>query len=362
MRRRVVRTSFLMAFIVLFMLGSPVIPLIQEVSGDSLTIIDYDYEGIGADTTQYFVIWNRGTSDISMQANATVLEFVGSTAWPQLEMAVFVFDDALYTLGHLTKCWNFENYTCRLSFEAEGNARYVLAISNVDPNDDAVYNLTLMTEVEVDFQYTTMFDLDPVSEVQQNTVTVTYFETANPYTFRLESSENTRTVVHWESWSYAEEIYFLIYNKGVTCELFIGLIGLPLYYDYPSLTAFIIDFENYGSEDHMFDMWTLVNSTVGTTFTCESGHRYSFWIHRGSLDTPEVYIIFDTDGATTINFEYDFFADNPDGMVSVRFSVEDPWVEFNRYERDIAYGLLGIGAASVGGVGLLIVLLKKKYY
>lgn len=45
------------------MAGSLSVVLVEEVSADSLTIIDYDYEGIMPDTTQYFVLREVHLSD-----------------------------------------------------------------------------------------------------------------------------------------------------------------------------------------------------------------------------------------------------------------------------------------------------------
>ena len=58
----------------------------------------------------------------------------------------------------LASCSNFENYTCRCEFTGQTQTRYVIAVSNLDPVDDAVYNLTISSPSDVDFQYTDMYD------------------------------------------------------------------------------------------------------------------------------------------------------------------------------------------------------------
>ncbi|MHA1863760.1 MAG: hypothetical protein ACTSWA_08325, partial [Candidatus Thorarchaeota archaeon] len=72
-----------------FLTGSMTLTcFIENVDASSLSIIDYDYEGIAADSTQYFVLWNHGSQPVDLVANASVLEFVGATGWPQLEMRI----------------------------------------------------------------------------------------------------------------------------------------------------------------------------------------------------------------------------------------------------------------------------------
>lgn len=149
---------------------------IENVDGSSLSIIDYDYEGIAADSTQYFVLWIHGSQPVDIAVNASVLEFEGATGWPQLKMRIFEFQDYNYTEGYLAICWSSNNYTCRLSYQAENDSRYVLAVSNLDPVDDAVYNLTISSTQDIDFQYTAMYELDDVSNPQDNTISITYFE------------------------------------------------------------------------------------------------------------------------------------------------------------------------------------------
>ncbi|TFG97018.1 hypothetical protein E4H12_09655, partial [Candidatus Thorarchaeota archaeon] len=45
----------------------------ESADASSLSIIDYDYEGIAADSTQYFVIWVRGDQSVELTINASVL-------------------------------------------------------------------------------------------------------------------------------------------------------------------------------------------------------------------------------------------------------------------------------------------------
>ncbi|MHA1904289.1 MAG: hypothetical protein ACXADL_12795 [Candidatus Thorarchaeota archaeon] len=338
----------------------PSIGIVMETKADSLDIIDYDLEGIYADSTQFFVMWIQGLSEHLFEVNASVLEFVGATGWPQLEISIYNFNDFPYADNYLAKCWNFENYTLGCFFEASGESRYVIAVSNIDPVDDAVYNLTIHTEGAVDYQYTTMFDLYDFSNPCNETVSLTYFSTANPYLYRNEIGSNTRVIAEWIPTTETDEIYFMIYNKGETCELFVGLLGLPYYYLFPSLTAFVIDFESYDEDPvvHELDLWTFANYTVGANFTCEAGHRYNFWISVG-IDQPELHVFFDTFNATELNFEEDFFAENPDGVISLRPSFTNPWVEYQQLNRNIFNWILGIGGIGIAGIMVTVLFLKR---
>ncbi len=355
------RKAILIAVTVI--LGSFSISIVTDTAeASSLSIIDYDYEGIAADSTQYFVLWNRGSQEVDLIVNATVLEFVGSTGWPQLEMRIFQYQDYNYSDGHLAFCSNFENYTCRLDFNALNNTKYVLAVSNIDSSDDATYNLTISSEETVDFQYTSMFDVDDVSNPQDNTISITYFEQTNPFLYRLESQGTSRVVLEYIPYSTTDEMYFFIINKGETCNLYVGLLGIPYLTNYPDLTSFVIDFEDYGKEDNeILYLWTISNYSTGGYFECESGHRYNFWIDLGYY-RPDLYIVFDTFGAEDLNFDSDLLTANPDGEISVRLSFTDPWVEFQQLNRDVWNFYLGIGG-SVGAIGLFSIwYLRRRYY
>lgn len=334
---------------------------IESVDASSLSIIDYDYEGIAADSTQYFVLWIRGSHPVDLTVNASALEFVGATGWPQLELRIFEFQDYNYSESYLAICWSSNNYTCRLSYQAENNSRYVLAVSNLDPVDDATYNLTILSTQDIDFQYTAIYELDDVSNPQDNTISITYFESTNPYLYRLESSGTSRVVVEY-TYGTSDEIYFFIVNKGETCNLFVGLLGIPYYTDYPDLTAFVIDFEDYGQEDsEVLYLWTISNYSTGGTFECESGNRYNFWIDLGYY-TPDLYIIFDSFGEEDLNFDADFLATNPEDEISIRFSFTDPWVEFQNLNRDVWNWVLGLGGIVGGTVIFSIWYLRRRYY
>lgn len=334
---------------------------IENVDASSLSIIDYDYEGIAADSTQYFAFLINGSQPVDLTVNASVLEFEGATGWPQLEMRIFEFQDYNYTEDYLAICWSLNNYTCRLSYQAENDSRYVLAVSNLDPVDDAVYNLTISSTQDIDFQYTAMYELDDVSNPQDNTISITYFESSNPYLYRLENSGTSRIVVQY-MYDTTDEIYFFIINKGETCDLFVGLLGIPFYTDYPDLTAFVIDFEDYGQEDReILYLWTISNYSTGGTFECESGHRYNFWIDFGYY-TPDLYIIFDSFGEEYLNFDADLLASNPEDEISIRFSFTDPWVEFQNLSRNTWNWILGIGGI-VGGTAIFSIwYLRRRYY
>ncbi|MGY5858030.1 MAG: hypothetical protein RTU63_01575 [Candidatus Thorarchaeota archaeon] len=334
---------------------------IESADASSLTIIDYDYEGIAADSTQYFVLWIRGGQPVDLAINASVLEFVGATGWPQLEMRIYDFQDYNYSDDYLARCWNSNNYTCKLSFLANNNSRYVLSVINLDPIDDAVYNLTISSTQTIDFQYTSKYELDDVSNPGENTISLTYFESSNPYLYRLESAGTTRVVVEYFPYGSAEEIYFFIINKGATCDLFVGLLGIPYYTDYPDLTAFVVDFEEYGQEDReILYLWTIVNFTTGGTFRCESGHRYNFWIDLGYYE-PELYVVFDSLGTENLNFDADLLASNPDNEISIRFSLVDPWLEFQQLNRNVWSYWLGIGGVTSAGALFSIWFLRRRY-
>jgi hypothetical protein len=53
--------------------------IVNNAAASTINIIDYDLEGIDADTSQYYVLWVRGEATVPLEVNASVLEFVGST-------------------------------------------------------------------------------------------------------------------------------------------------------------------------------------------------------------------------------------------------------------------------------------------
>ncbi len=354
-------TILLALSLVLSLLG---VTSVSVVEASSITIIDYELEGINAGTSQYYVLWYRGPGIVSLDVNATVLEFVGATGWPQIVIDVFNYDDYSYNTGALASCGTNDNYTCRLNFNALSNDKYVVAVTNLDPVDDAVYNITFSSPDSIDFQYTSMFDIDDIIDPQANTLSITYFHSTNPYLFRFTSSGNSRIVVEHIPYSTTDELYFMIYNKGNTTDLFVGILGLPYVEPYPSLTAFIIDFEDYGQEDkEVLYLWTFSNYSCSGVFTCESGHRYNFWIDLGYWK-PDLYIFFDTFENEELNYEPDLLEENPDDMVSLRLSFTDPWIEYRELQRDIFNYYLGIGglAAAGGGVFLFFIWYYRRRY
>ncbi len=348
-------SSFVIISILIAILTVPTI--VNNAAASSINIIDYDLEGINADTSQYYVLWVRGDTLVPLEVNASVLEFVGSTGWPQLSIEVFEYEDYSYSSGALASCGTSDNYTCRLNFDALGHDKYVIAVQNLDPVDDAVYNITFSSPDTVDFQYTSMFDIDDIVNPQSNTISITYFESTNPYLFRLESSGESRVVaqyISYSTFSSSDELYFMIYNKGNTTDLFVGILGLPYIEPYPSLTAFIIDFEDYGEDNReVLYLWTISNYSSSGIFTCESGHRYNFWIDIGDWE-PDLYVVFDTFGNEELNFEADLLAENPEGVVSLRLSFIDPWLEYQNLQRDIFNYYLGIGGLVAGGSGVFL--------
>jgi hypothetical protein len=340
---------------IILLLGIVIVPtIVDKVDASSITIIDYDLEGIYADTTQYYVLWVRGGITVPTEVNASVLEFEGSTGWPQLSIEIFEYEDYSYNEGLLAICGTSSNYTCRLNFDAVGYEKYVVAVTNLDSIDDAVYNITFSSPDSIDFQYTSIFDIDDVEDTQVNTVSITYFHTTNPYLFRLRSSGDSRVVIEYNRYSTTDELYFMIYNKGNTTDLFVGILGLPYVEPYPSLTSYIIDFEDVGEEDNeVLNLWTISNYSCSGIFTCESGHRYNFWIGLGYWE-PDLYVVFDTFDNEELNYEPDLLAENPEGVVSLRLSFTDPWLEYRQLERDIFNYMLGIGGLAAGGGGVLL--------
>lgn len=195
MIRRARAYVVLSLLVLLVAAGSLSIVLIEEVSADTLTIIDYDYEGILQDETQYFVLWNHGTKTFDLQVNISALEFEGATGWPDFELKLYEFDDYDYGNGYLKRSQTDTNYSCRINFEIDGDERYVIAVHNQDTIDDAIYNISLVSFEAVDFQYTSMFEMDDVSSPGDDTIGFTYFETASPYLYRLEGFSETRVIV-----------------------------------------------------------------------------------------------------------------------------------------------------------------------
>jgi len=345
-------SSLVVISVLIAILAVPTI--IDTTAASSINIIDYDLEGINADTSQYYVIWVRGEETVPLEVNASVIEFVGSTGWPQFSIEIFEYEDYSYNIGALASCGTNDNYTCRLNFNASGHDKYVVAVKNLDQADDAVYNITFSSPNSIDFQYTSFFDIDDIVDPQSNTISITYFQSTNPYLFRFESYGDSRVVLEYSQYITSDELYFMIYNKGNTTELFVGILGLPYLEPYPSLTAFIIDFEDYGNEDkEVLYLWTISNYSCSGFFTCESGHRYNFWIDLGYWK-PELYVFFDTFENEELNYEAELFEENPDGVVSLRLSFVDPWLEYQNLQRDIFYFNLGIGGLAAGGGGVFL--------
>lgn len=358
------RSKISMIILILFSLSFASATYAHEASADGIDIIDSDYEGILPSSTQYFVINNMGSRSYDLQANISALEFEGATGWPNVRLAVYDFWNPDYLENYLDASSTNENYSCRVFFEAKSEGRYVIAVSNLDPVDDAVYNISIISEVDLDFQYTSLFDMDDYDADESETIVITYFERTNPYYYRLEGYDQTRVVVEWMPLYNQLEYYFLIYNKAETCELFVGLVGVPYYGStFPSLTAAIADFEDLdaGKEDSQFILFSIANYSTGGFFTCESGHRYRFWIDSGIYE-PDVYIIFDSYDGPPLDFDADLFSENPDDVVSLRPSHVDPWVEFRQTSRDVFYWAIGIGGASIGGILFSIWYLRKRYY
>jgi hypothetical protein len=358
-------TILLSLSILLSLLGAS---YVYDTEASSITIIDYDLDGIDASTSQNYVLWIRGEDIVPLEVNASVLEFVGSSGWPQISIEIFEYDDYSYSTGALANCGTGDNYTCRLNFAASGYDKYVVVVKNLDPVDDAVYNITFSSVDNIDFQYTSLFDIDDVVDPQSNTVSITYFHSTNPYLFRFASSGDSRVVteyISYSTFSTTDELYFMIYNKGNTTDLFVGILGLPYIEPYPSLTAFIIDFEDYGEEDkEVLYLWTISNYSCSGIFTCESGHRYNFWIDIGDWE-PDLYIVFDTFENEELNFEADLFAENPEGVVSLRLSFTDPWLEYQDLQRDIFNYYLGVGGLAAGGTGVFLFAIwyyRRKYH
>jgi hypothetical protein len=343
---------FIVLILLLTVLSVP--SIVMKTDASKITIVDYDLEGIDAGTTQYYVVWLRGVTPVPMEVNASVLEFVGATGWPQLSIEVYDYEDYTYDIGAIASCGTHDNYTCRLSFDAPGQDKVVVAVKNLDPVDDAVYNITFSSSYDMDFQYTSMFDIDDITDQQANTISITYFHTTNPYLFRLSSSGDSRVVLEYISLYQRDEIYFMIYNKGNTTDMFVGILGIPYYETYPEFTSFIIDFEDVGEEDkEVLYLWTISNYSCSGVFTCESGHRYNFWIDLGYWE-PDLYIVFDTFGDEELNYDPDLFAENPDSVVSLRLSFTDPWLEYQGLQRDIFNYYLGIGGIAAGGFGVFL--------
>ncbi|MDF1540994.1 MAG: hypothetical protein P1Q69_19010, partial [Candidatus Thorarchaeota archaeon] len=121
--------------------GSLSIILVEEVSADNLTIIDYYYEGILQNETQYFVLWNHGTKTFDLQVNISALEFEGATGWPDFELKLYEFDNYDYGNNYWKRSKTDTNYTCRIDFEIQGEERFVVAVHNQDTVDDAIYNI-----------------------------------------------------------------------------------------------------------------------------------------------------------------------------------------------------------------------------
>ena len=64
--------------------------------------------------------------------------------------------------------------------------------------------------------------------------------------------------------------------------------------------------------------------------------------------------MFDTFGNEELNFEADLLAENPEGVVSLRLSFIDPWLEYQNLQRDIFNYYLGIGGLVAGGSGVFL--------
>ncbi len=326
---------------------------LKSSSADSqLNILDYYNEGIPADYTEYFVLWNQGQYDYPLQINATAMEFVGATGWPELQIEIWEWADFRNQEDPLRQNLTQFDYYVQSLFTCEAQERYILAITNLDPVDEITYNLTLWTQASIDFVYTEKYNLHAGDMQQSETTTVTYFGEADPTLFAMEEDNNFRVLIEVpyapSRSSVAYEHYFFIENTGTDSMVFLGFRGFGNNLETtPQITGYIQDWENY-NEGETSDLifFTIVNDSTGIWFNCLAGHRYSLWVQGGTEFYPiDLYIIVESFGDTPLYFE-DGSNDPPSDVIEIIYSLEDPWITSRNIRRWIIFG--GSGGAFLG--------------
>lgn len=322
-------------------------------SADSqINILDYYAEGIPADYTEYFTIWNQGSNVYPLQINATVLEFVGSTGWPELKLELWDWDDFKGGMVSTDKNETNLDYFVRCQFTCEAESRYVLAVTNLDPVDDCTYNLTFWTQAPINFVYTEKYDISGGDLDVDDLTTITYFGDADPSLYALLGEGTSRIVVDipYAQYQYVPlyEHYFLIENTGDDSLVFLGFVGEGSYLDStPQITGYLQDWENYDegeTTDQTF--FTIVNDSTGFWFNCLAGHKYSLWVKGGTeLNPIDLYVIVESFGNTKLYFE-DGSNDPPKEVIEIIPTREDPWITSRNLRRWIIFG--GAGGAILG--------------
>ena len=322
---------------------NPVLPnQITPLSQSKLNILDYEDAGLGRGSTEYFTIWNMMNLNYSLSLNfsAKVLGEAGEI--PSMRFEIYTWanysnnaDPILYS--------EINNTADEIGvWECEAHIRYIVSIANLDFDKDISYNLSLISDIDVFFEYTEMYDFFGVSE--EDKTTVTYFGVSDPVLFGLYSRSPTRVLLSFSELGTSEH-YLHIQNRAVTTELFIGVVGNTYEYNnYPEITLYLVDWDHYNKEFSELDVFgfTLLNDTVGFTFLCEEGHDYSLYVKSENSMLPDTfYIILDNFGVV----EMDYSENNPPQFaIEIFSSYEDPWVVDQRATRNI---IIGIATGSI---------------
>lgn len=322
-------------------------------SADSqLNILDYYVEGIPADYTEYFAIWNQGDFDYSLQINATVLEYVGSTGWPELKLELWNWDDFRAGSESIVANQTDLDYYVRCLFTCEAESRYVLAVTNLDPVDDCTYNLTFFTPAAIDFVYPEKYQIYGGGHVGEDSTTITYFGDANPTLYALQGEGTSRIIIDipYAQYQYVPlyDHYFLIENTGEDSLVFLGFVGEGSYFaSTPQIIGYLQDWENYNEgQTADYSFFTISNDSTGFWFNCQKGHKYSLWVKGGiELYPIDLYVIIESKGDTDLYFE-DGTNDPPKGCIEIIPTREDPWITWRTLRRRIIFG--GTGGALVG--------------
>lgn len=349
------------------------IVLTRNASANQLNIIDYDYEGILAGETQYFAIYNDA-SNTSMGINMTTLEFAGwTTPYPNISIGVYAWND--YRHGNANAGLLATNvsggYYNNVSFQCIRGHRYVVKIVNLDPVDDATYNLTIITGPGVLISNSVAF-------IEQGwvagKVVIGYYQQTDPWLYDSLDGYG-RITIPVGYWRYGAqeyikpfgERYFTVQNVYTDIVLFVGVTVYTLdpYGTGASCTLGVIDWAmlDAGSTDWIDLAFTIGNYSAGFNFTCLAGHTYQVYFKNGdSAYGVFINATFNTWGQASMRFDNDLDPEPPTDQIRVRLFSYDPWLDMRRSERELLYGwIFGGAGAGIGGVLVTAFFIKRRY-